>query len=45
MLEEEIVKIAKNNNPDNFNNLTRGEREALHDLIADKSIIIKGADK
>ena len=28
-----------------FNNLTKEEREALHSLTDDPSIIIKGADK
>ena len=45
MVEEEIMNVAKNNHPENFDNLTREEREALRNLISDKSIIIKGADK
>ena len=30
---------------DNFNNLSRKERRALHDLNKDKVIVRKGADK
>ena len=45
MLEEEIVNLTKQENSDSFDNLTKAEKEALRNLSADKSIIIKGADK
>ena len=40
-LEEKILKIEK----DKFNNLTKGEWDALYNLKNDKTIMIKGADK
>ena len=38
LLEIEVPK-------DKFNNLTKGERDALHILKNDRTIVIKGADK
>ena len=42
-LEEEILKIDKTGQ--NYPNLTKAEREALQDLMYDKNIVIKPADK
>ena len=42
-LEEKLLKIEVPK--DKFNNLTKGERDALYNLKNDKTIVIKGADK
>ena len=42
-LEKEILKIDKTG--ENYHNLTKVEREALQDLMYDKNIVIKPADK
>ena len=42
-LEEEILKIDETGQ--NYPNLTKAEREALQDLMYDKNIVIKPADK
>ena len=42
-LEEEIIKIDEAGQ--NYPNLTKDEREALHDLMYDKNIVFKPADK
>ena len=42
-LEEEILKI--DGTGQNYPNLTEAKREALQDLMYDKSIVIKLADK
>ena len=42
-LEEEILKIDEAGQ--NYPNLTNAEREALQDLMYDKNIVIKPADK
>ena len=42
-LEEEILKIIEAGQ--NYPNLTEAKRESLQDLIYDKSIVIKPADK
>ena len=42
-LEEEIIKI--NEARQNYPNLTKAECEALQDLMYDKNIVIKPADK
>ena len=42
-LEEEIIKI--NEAHQNYPNLTKAECEALQDLMYDKNIVIKPADK
>ena len=42
-LEEKSLKIEVPK--DKFNNLTKGERDALYYLKNDKTIVIKGADK
>ena len=42
-LEEEILKI--DGTGQNYPNLTEAKREALQDLMYDKSIVIKPADK
>ena len=42
-LEEKSLKIEVPK--DKFNNLTKGERDALYNLKNDKTIVIKGADK
>ena len=42
-LEEEILKIDEAGQ--NYPNLTNAEREALQDLVYDKNIVIKPADK
>ena len=42
-LEEKLLKIEISK--DKFNNLTKGERDALYNLKNDKTIVIKGADK
>ena len=42
-LEEEILKIDETGQ--NYPNLTRVESEALQDLMYDKNIFIKPADK
>ena len=42
-LEGTILKIEVLEN--NFNNLTKGERDALHNLKNDKTTVIKGPDK
>ena len=42
-LEEEILKIDEAGK--NYPNLTKAEREALQDLMYDKNIVIKPADK
>ena len=42
-LEEEILKIDEAGQ--NYPNLTKDEREALHDLMYDKNIVFKPADK
>ena len=43
MLEEKILKIDEAGQ--NYPNVTKAEREALQDLMYDKNIIIKPADK
>ena len=42
-LEEEMLKI--DGTCQNYHNLTKVEREALQDLMYDKNIVIKHADK
>ena len=42
-LEEEILKIDETGQ--NYPNLTKVEREGLHDLMYDKNFVIKPADK
>ena len=42
-LEEKLLKIEVPK--DKFNNLTKGERDALYNLKNDKTVVIKGADK
>ena len=42
-MEEKLLKIEVPK--DKFNNLTKGERDALYNLKNDKTIVIKGADK
>ena len=42
-LEEEILKIDETGQ--NYPNLTKVEPEALQDLMYDKNIVIKPADK
>ena len=42
-LEEKLLKIEVPK--DKFNNVTKGERDALYNLKNDKTIVIKGADK
>ena len=42
-LEEEILKIDETGQ--NYPNLTKAEREALQDLMYEKNIVIKPADK
>ena len=42
-LEEKLLKTEVPK--DKFNNLTRGEWDALYNLKNDKTIVIKGADK
>ena len=41
--EEKLLKIEVQK--DKFNNLTKGEQDALYILKNDKTIVIKGADK
>ena len=42
-LEEKLLKIEVPK--DKFNNLTKGEWDALYNLNTDKAIVIKGVDK
>ena len=42
-LDEEILKTDETSQ--NYPNLTKAEREALHDLMYDNNIVIKPADK
>ena len=42
-LEEKLLKIEVPK--DKFNNLTKGERDALQNVKNDKTIVIKGAEK